>query len=674
MNNNFPTKILISVICALFILPQSTYAQIDSQPELSAIYNADNEQRALKLLPADVTIIKQSANDLLGKGCKLVDLDSTGAPTVKKESGHQYFAPKDAKTITKNSSNGQKLNFKQYYSCDKVASEFFLSSQPRDLPWYLDALVGIFDVLFWMLDWIVNFAMYLIAELFMPLITQGTFIQNDIVKAGWPFVQGIANLGFIFALLYIALATTLRLESVSTSIQRLLPKLLIGALLVNFSLVIGGLVIDASRLMMATEIKLAAGPGVTSKNFYDKLLKATRGYELTGLSGLGGVVTGSGAGASVSNYDYAIGYIMVRARTTVLSGMLTVGLFLISINLLVRYIALLILLTFSPLAYVAIALPQTKQYFTQWWQLFIKWVMYGPIVLFFLILILKIQSTGFATIPKKGFLGELVHFFIVVALLFIGHSVSKKAAGIGSDAVMGFAKKNPRTAVAGLAAFATGGLAAPLLAAALTSRNARSFGKQLLPQRFRESIYDKDGNVKKGKKNAGMLAADSVKSFLSPTQRKNAREANEENLLVSGARKTGATYTPTISSAKLTNASFVAQLDKESLSALMTYVDPQDPTKGLKNIKALGAAISGDKDGTIGKDQIKSLIETLDLKNAQGQLLTPMTHRDALLSSITQNVKIVQGLGEKEIDKIIEHGNPTIAQNLYKSLATEKKE
>ncbi len=300
----------------------------------------------------------------------------------------------------------------------------------------------------WTLGWLTS-------SLFLVILQQGTFIQSDIVKQGWPFVQGIANLGFVFALLYIALATTLRLESVSTSIQRLLPKLLIGALLVNFSLVIGGLVIDASRLLMAVELNVLTGGQNNNLNLLDQIMQNSKVYSVASLIEKGSTEKASGS--------FAI--LLKEFASTVVLVAIALGFGIIALNLFVRYVVLLVLLIFSPLAYLAIALPQKKahEFFGQWWGMFLKWVLYGPIVLFFLILISKIQSIEFG--GDAGTFASIAQFAVVVAMLYIGNIAAKRAAGYGSDAVMGFAKKHPKTSAFTGAAILSGGVGLPIAGA-----------------------------------------------------------------------------------------------------------------------------------------------------------------------------------------------------------------
>lgn len=56
--------------------------------------------------------------------------------------------------------------------------------------------------------WVFDMAMQLV----IFALTPSTFITNALVTRGWPLIQGIANVGFLVALLFIAFSTTLNLE------------------------------------------------------------------------------------------------------------------------------------------------------------------------------------------------------------------------------------------------------------------------------------------------------------------------------------------------------------------------------------------------------------------------------------------------------------------------------
>jgi hypothetical protein len=81
----------------------------------------------------------------------------------------------------------------------------------------------------------------------MEKTVSGEFFNISAINTGWAVSRDVANLFFIFILLYIAIATILRLSSYG--MKALLAKLVIIALLVNFSLVITKVIIDASNIL-----------------------------------------------------------------------------------------------------------------------------------------------------------------------------------------------------------------------------------------------------------------------------------------------------------------------------------------------------------------------------------------------------------------------------------------
>ena len=75
-------------------------------------------------------------------------------------------------------------------------------------------------------------------------------IHSHIVEdVGWPFVRDFANMFFILILVFIGLATILKLGDYGA--KKALPRLIIIAILLNFSLVIVGFIVDISNIISA---------------------------------------------------------------------------------------------------------------------------------------------------------------------------------------------------------------------------------------------------------------------------------------------------------------------------------------------------------------------------------------------------------------------------------------
>jgi len=81
-----------------------------------------------------------------------------------------------------------------------------------------------------------------------PAFISLRFTDNAFVNAGLSITRGFSNLGFIVFLVAIGLATALRIEEYKA--KKTLPLLIIVALLINFSPVLCGIIIDASNIVM----------------------------------------------------------------------------------------------------------------------------------------------------------------------------------------------------------------------------------------------------------------------------------------------------------------------------------------------------------------------------------------------------------------------------------------
>lgn len=453
------------------------------------------------------------------EGKSLDQLQTAGCTEIKPEfkngvdggeRGLRIF-PSQKLFIPKENANSKITNTPlRYFACSIESSQKLLYGEVATNP-IIKIFISLIIGILWVLDKISLIVLNWSGKLLITIIGQGTFIQNDLVKQAWPFVQGIANLGFIFSLLYIALATTLRLESVSSSVQRLLPRLLIGALLVNFSLIIGGLLIDASRVVMAAEIQLIGGGEVKSDTLGARLLEQTKLYEnVARLLTINPV-----HGVPVPDQSNSWNELITAIMRSVFILAAAASMAILGFGLFERYIALLILLIISPLAYLAVTLPQTSAYAKKWWDNFIKWVLYGPILLFFLIIIIRVQDSNIAPVPNtdaildSAFYQHIVKFIIVITLFFVSAKAAKQLGGAGSGAIVNWAQKNPRKAML-LGGAVTGGVV-PLLGA-LAAERAGRYGGSLVRNSARDFYRDTKSNLQKRARATELFGKDTAAS------------------------------------------------------------------------------------------------------------------------------------------------------------------
>ncbi len=311
------------------------------------------------------------------------------------------------------------------------AGQRSLTSAERGLVW---ALGNFFSVIASIALWII----WALSRFLEPLLGVGSFITNPMVRMGWPFVQGIANLGFLLAILFIAFATTLQLDSFSP--QKTLPRLLVAALLINFSLILTGLLIDISRLAMAAMVTVLPG-GTSINNLGFSLLEASdlvkinfnlQTFQANGYATFQGKTNAWSTVASI-------------AQAMVLMWGLAAGFIILIFGLVARYIMLILLLIVSPLAFLAIALPNTSGLAMKWWSSFIKYVLYGPIAVFVLVLTVAASSAlgnrNLLNQANTGFLENILNLFLVIAMMIAAATAGNKLGIMGSGAALSFVNK-----------------------------------------------------------------------------------------------------------------------------------------------------------------------------------------------------------------------------------------
>ncbi|MBU2539726.1 type IV secretion system protein [Patescibacteria group bacterium] len=250
--------------------------------------------------------------------------------------------------------------------------------------------------------------------------------HNLMVDSGWAICRDLANMIVVLGFIIIGIATILRLQDYQA--QKLLPKLIIVAILINFSPVICGVVIDASNITMNFFMKGDVREILPSWETQSRdIAKATNYTETITVSGsliLGNIV-----------------------------GFLVFG--LLFVLFLARYIMLWILVIFSPIAFVCYVFPFTNQYFKQWWSQFIKWCLVGIPAAFTLYLASMSYSINKTSPSGDSTMAMLFTFSLPAMIMLVGFLYTLKFSGAGAAIAMG-------------AAAATGGALTGAVAGAFT--------------------------------------------------------------------------------------------------------------------------------------------------------------------------------------------------------------
>ncbi len=244
------------------------------------------------------------------------------------------------------------------------------------------------------------------------------FINEKSIVMAWTIIRDFSNMFFILILLVIAFATILRIESYN--MKKWLPKLLIMAVLINFSRTIAGLIIDFSQVFMMTFISaLGTGSGFVEalgiQGFFDMADEELKTNEpVNFFSTLVGMLFG-------------LIYLLIA----------TVVLIVIFAVLVMRIVMLWIYVVLSPLAFLLAAFPGGQKYSSRWWDEFIKQVITGPILAFFVWLALIASTTFVPTLSSDNCFGvgqvfcptNFIHFVIAIGMLVGGLIITSQAGG-----------------------------------------------------------------------------------------------------------------------------------------------------------------------------------------------------------------------------------------------------
>lgn len=188
--------------------------------------------------------------------------------------------------------------------------------------------------------------------------TSGTHIA-------WKVLRNISNVAFVIVFLIIIYSQMTGMLMGSYGVKKMLPKLIIAAILVNLSFIVCQLAVDVSQLL---------GAGLTGffNSMIDSLPLPSNGIGTTweGVVGGGLLIAGLAGGATVAALAISFPVILAVLLSVLITVLILMG----------RQAAIVILVVLSPLAFVAYILPNTEQWFKKWLKMFWGILMVYPIV------------------------------------------------------------------------------------------------------------------------------------------------------------------------------------------------------------------------------------------------------------------------------------------------------
>lgn len=253
----------------------------------------------------------------------------------------------------------------------------------------------------------------------------------------WKFVRDIVNIFFILGLLYIAFSFVFQLDSHGNS--KAIIKLIMAALLVNFSFPITRVIIDLANVPMYFFLQMILGDGNNAAVALSSSLSASHLDKIL-----------------LPNADSVSGWIFDTTITDILVGIIFLFIFGVTIlvfafQFLCRIIGLVILLILSPIGFVANYIPGLKEkgFGKKWWDKFLDYALFGPAAIFMLVLATNFMAavsgassgnpygslSGLASssTAEPSLIASIVLFFIPITMLWFAMGVSKNFSIAGAD-------------------------------------------------------------------------------------------------------------------------------------------------------------------------------------------------------------------------------------------------
>ncbi|MBI2476076.1 MAG: hypothetical protein HYV67_02450, partial [Candidatus Taylorbacteria bacterium] len=342
-------------------------------------------------------------------------------------------------------------------------------------------------LIMWIFSWILWLAgIILDMSIYYTLNLSDLMSHVPVVDIGWKIFRDLANILFIFILLWIAIGTILGLVSGKT--KEMVFHLVIVALLMNFSLFITKAVIDGSNIVALHFYNLIVTPSAgrtglaaltPNSSFSGAFMEGLRIQTLYDPQTAGGQAlrdTGSFTdfAAQVSGVVINMGKVILMGLLGIILMLTAAYVFLVAaILFIIRVVVLMMVMILSPLAFLAFALPAAKEYAEVWRKQLINQSLFAPLYLALSYVVVgTIQSDAFkygvmsvnrqdttaaaaatvtsaaavfgigpgGAVSTAGF-AFVFNFIILIALMLASILVAKKMGAIGVETAVKLGKE-----------------------------------------------------------------------------------------------------------------------------------------------------------------------------------------------------------------------------------------
>ncbi len=326
-----------------------------------------------------------------------IALDSSNKITTTRELSAVAAAASErdeALKIAEQNGSGVFLKNKNDGQCFSVG----ILSQPH---FFIDIFNCISQIFYYLLM-IATMALSLVGAAFnevfdITVVNMKNFVDSvGIINVGWVAIRDMSNILFIFMLLYLAIATILQLDE--HGVKHGLSRLIVGAVLINFSLFFVKIPIDISNIL-AIEIYDKINP-LDGSGFKmgDAILSSLNFQNVYGAQ-----TSSSSWGSDTIEAAQAFAQTNAPTTTFIMAMIMIAAIIFIFIAVIIifikRLVTLMMLMIFSPLAFAGIAIPNhsiSHEIDSKFWGTLLRESFFAPVFMFIMYLGLMIlNSDGF---------------------------------------------------------------------------------------------------------------------------------------------------------------------------------------------------------------------------------------------------------------------------------------
>lgn len=277
--------------------------------------------------------------------------------------------------------------------------------------------------------------MYSALQQFLKTKPLETTNQNSGIYLAWVIMRNISNVAFIVAFLVIIYSQLTSVGISNYGVKKMLPRLVIAAVLVNLSFTICAILLDLSNI---------AGYAFQDAFMGIKNTISTVGENTSTWTWSEVISTALSNGALAVGAGYAVSLALTTELLPMLVPAATLaGLTLLFILLIMaaRQALIIILIIVSPLAFVCYLLPGTEKWFKKWRDSFLTMlvffpafaVVFGGAQLAGIIIIQNASGSNGAIMHILGMLVQIIPLAITPLIMKFSGGVLGKFAGFVND-------------------------------------------------------------------------------------------------------------------------------------------------------------------------------------------------------------------------------------------------